>query len=142
MTIKILGQYKTGKDAVTHALKLVLGYIFKVCNQQSRESIANTYTPNVMTRIKKRKSAIALCVFDIDDTLIFDNEKDDVKLKKHEVVINLLMRLREVGANIHLITARVNDDEMRKETIKEFEKPEIILLAAYFKVVDFIIFFS
>jgi hypothetical protein len=74
-----------------------------------------------MTRIKKRKSAIALCVFDIDDTLIFDNETDDVKLKKHEVVINLLMRLREVGANIHLITARVNDDEMRKETIKELE---------------------
>lgn len=125
MSLKILGQYKDGKDAVTHALKLVLGYVHRVCSQESRETIANTYTPNVLTRIKKRKSAIALCVFDIDDTLIFDNQGDETKPKKHQVVIDLLMRLREVGAHIHLVTARINDAEMRKETIMELESMNI-----------------
>ena len=121
MSLKILGQYKDGQEAVTHALKLVLGYVHRVCSQESRETIASTYTPNVLTRIKKRKSAIALCVFDIDDTLIFDNHGDESKPKKHQIVIDLLMRLREVGAHIHLITARINDDDMRKETITELE---------------------
>jgi hypothetical protein len=116
--MKILGQYKKLDEAVSLALKLVLSYINVACDQKKREELAGTYTPNVLTRAKKRTTSCALVVFDIDDTLIFDHSKRG-KPKKNKLVFDLLVRLKEVGAQIHLVTARVKDEQMIKETEAE-----------------------
>jgi hydroxymethylpyrimidine pyrophosphatase-like HAD family hydrolase len=58
-------------------------------------------------------------VFDIDDTIIFDNGRSTPNLQ----VVELLRKLKTKGAQIHLVTAR--DQEHRQETILELKRSKI-----------------
>lgn len=58
-------------------------------------------------------------VFDIDDTIIFDNGRSTPNLQ----VVELLKKLKAKGAKIHLVTAR--DQESRQETILELKRSKI-----------------
>ena len=62
-------------------------------------------------------------VFEIDDTLIFaDNRK---KPTVNAQIIALLSYLYKSGYKIHLVTARLDDDEMRQFTNEELSKIKI-----------------
>lgn len=58
-------------------------------------------------------------VFDIDDTIIFDNGRSTPNLQ----VVELLKKLKSKGALIHLVTAR--DQEHRQETMLELKRSKI-----------------
>ena len=116
----IIKKYDDAKDAVTHALQLVFSYMNEV---EDKESLARKYTPNIFNRFKKLKKSLAIVCFDIDDTLIFDfsNVKNAKKMNPNHEVIRLMQRLSELGVEIHLITARINDPDFVKETKEELE---------------------
>jgi len=117
--VEILGQFNDGALAVTHALQLVIAYILQINNQEAREELASKYAPNVLHRKTTRKRPHAVVVFDIDDTLLFDVQTESRKLVPHQVVVDLLWRLQQLGADIHLVTARLHDAEYKKETERE-----------------------
>lgn len=62
-------------------------------------------------------------VFDIDDTLIFD----DYRNTPNQQVRALLLYLQQRDYNVHLVTARVNDAEMKKTTKEELDQMGIKL---------------
>ena len=115
----ILQKYDDPQEAVTHALKLVHSYM----ELDSKDSIAKKYTPNIFNRLKSVRKTSAIVCFDIDDTLIFDvsNVRNPKKINPNLHVIKLMERLSQLGAEIHLITARVNDPDFIIETKKELE---------------------
>jgi hypothetical protein len=116
----ILEKYDDPSVAVTHALKLIFSYINDI---QDKTSIAKKYTPNIFNRLKAPRKTKAIVCFDIDDTLIFDvsNVKNAKKMNPNHEVIRLMERLSELGVEIHLITARLNDPDFFEETKKELE---------------------
>lgn len=118
----ILGQYTDGGEAVTHALRLVVAYMLEFEEQKDKEHLAGTYAPQAIGRIKRHKHASAVVVFDIDDTLLFDVQTASTRAQNvipHQVVVDLLLRLRQLGADIHLVTARLNEAEIVRETEAE-----------------------
>jgi len=62
-------------------------------------------------------------VFDIDDTLIFDDNRK--KPTVNAQIIALLTYLHKMGYKIHLVTARLDDEEMRQVTNDELTKIKI-----------------
>jgi hydroxymethylpyrimidine pyrophosphatase-like HAD family hydrolase len=128
--MEILGQYSDGSEAVTHALKLVLAYTLEVQDAETKEHLAEKYAPEVLGRkISRRKNARAVVVFDIDDTLLFDVQVASARSQNiipHQIVVDLLLRLRQLGAEIHLVTARLHDAAYFKETEKELKTLGIV----------------
>lgn len=127
--MEILGQYADGSEAVTHALKLVVAYTLDVHDAESKEHLAQKYAPDVLGRKKpRRKNARAVVVFDIDDTLLFDVQAAPSRSQNiipHQIVVDLLLRLRQIGAEIHLVTARLNDPDYYRETENELKSLNI-----------------
>jgi hypothetical protein len=122
--MEILGQYTSGSDAVTHALRLVVSYILRASDAASKVELAEKYTPQVLSRKTVRKSSDAVIVFDIDDTLLFDvkvTKQRKQSVIPHQVVVDLLHRLRQLGADIHLVTARLNEPSCFRETEEELK---------------------
>lgn len=62
-------------------------------------------------------------VFDIDDTLIFD----DYRITPNQQVVALLLHLQQNNYNIHLVTARTAGSSTRQQTIEELRKVRINL---------------
>lgn len=62
-------------------------------------------------------------VFDIDDTLIFDDNRK--KPTVNAQIVALLTFLNKAGYKIHLVTARLNDADMVEYTKRELAKIEI-----------------
>jgi hydroxymethylpyrimidine pyrophosphatase-like HAD family hydrolase len=128
--MEILGQYADGSEAVTHALKLVVAYTLEIQDAESKEHLALNYAPEVLGRkISRRKNAKAVVVFDIDDTLLFDVQVSPSRgqnIIPHQIVVDLLHRLRQLGAEIHLVTARLHDEDYYKETEKELKTLGIV----------------
>lgn len=115
--VEIIAKYTSGLDAVTHALKLVVSFIMHT-NSTITLQLAKRHTPNILPKNNLSFSGRPIVVFDIDDTLIFD-VPNKTTLTPHKHVIDLFQRLQELGTDIHLVTARLNDRQMRKETEKE-----------------------
>jgi hypothetical protein len=121
----VVAQYADGAAAVTHALRLVVTYMLRV---QAHDEVAREYAP-LAVRGHAREAAhppgSALLVFDIDDTLLFDVGEDAPRAQTvipHQDVVDLMRRTHQLGAEIHLVTARLNDREMVAETRHELER--------------------
>jgi hypothetical protein len=131
--VQILQQYAEGEAAVTHALSLVLAYI-SFTEHEDKRSLAEKHTPAVLGRGgAPRQKRDAIVVFDIDDTLLFDvsNSKSKKGVIPHQIVVDLLLRLRQIGAYVHLVTARLQDAEYEKETREELSSLGIHINAHY-----------
>jgi hypothetical protein len=113
--MEIIGQYTDGSQAVSHALKLVISYMKEIKDEEDKKELAKKYTP-FLSFDKPKRSPKAVVVFDIDDTLLFDVDKGSIP---HQVVVDFLLRLRQLNVEIHLITARLNDPGYFKETEDE-----------------------
>lgn len=122
--IQILGQFDDGMEAVTSALKLVSAYIATNVFAEPTE-LAACYAPSVKfkkARVNTTSNQKTVAVFDIDDTILFDSgeiQSDNV-VPNHNV-LELLKRIHELGVEIHLVTARLRDDEMHRATVEELE---------------------
>ena len=124
---RILGQYSNGGEAVTHALSLVRG--FMSLDQTRKKTLASKYAPLSQGRGgAQRQTLSATVVFDIDDTLLFDVTKKNqrVGVIPHQIIVDLLYKLCELGATVHLVTARLDDEEYVKETKNELSSLNIL----------------
>ena len=122
----VIAQYADGAAAVTHALRLVVTYMLRV---QAHDEVAREYAPLAIRGSGARADAhppgSALLVFDIDDTLLFDVGEDAPRAQTvipHQDVVDLMRRTHQLGAEIHLVTARLNDRDMLAETRHELER--------------------
>lgn len=61
--------------------------------------------------------------FDIDDTIIFDDYRNTPNVQ----IVQMVLFLQKNGYNIHFITARVDNAEMRQQTKKEIKSVGITL---------------
>ena len=121
--IQIIDQYDDGMEAVTSALKLVSAYMATNIHQEPSE-LAACYAPSI--KFKKNKTSTnaykKVAVFDIDDTILFDNgSMDSENVVPNHNVLELLKRIHDLGVEIHLVTARLRDDDMLKATQEELE---------------------
>ena len=112
----LTGQFSDGRIAVDKALKLVENYLAKVSTQRAKDKLAAKYATSIG---KGESEAKAIAVFDIDDTLVFDVDPQSIP---HPIVIELLEKLFDLGVEVHLITARLNDAQMRRETVSELAR--------------------
>ena len=74
---------------------------------------------------KKLKGTTLHSVFDIDDTLIFEDNKNG---KKNDPIVSLLYFLKAQDPNfgVHLVTARLKNKEVGLWTKKQLQKTQII----------------
>jgi hypothetical protein len=63
--------------------------------------------------------------FDIDDTIVFDDYRNTPNVQ----VVQMVLFLQKNGYNVHFITARVDNAEMRQQTKKEIKNAGITLRA-------------
>ena len=113
--MKHLGTFNEPKDATTKVLQTLISYMLNFDKNMHRK-IAQKFTPDI--HAAKTKNKMAIVVFDIDDTLLFSTERF---IPNEEVVI-FLKRLHELVAEIHLVTARINDERMLKDTKDQLDK--------------------
>jgi len=118
--MKVLGSYKNAKEATTKALKTLISYMLDA-DSKMHQDFAKQYAPTILnessTKIKSKKSPLAVVVFDIDDTLLFGWDN----VTENDEVVKLLKRLKDLKAEIHLITARLKSKEVNiltKEHLK------------------------
>ena len=134
MKIEVLGQYEHGAEAVHHALNLVISYLISVDLKESTpDKIALKNAPLALLNETSTADTVpsAIACFDIDATLLFDEENATLGIEPNRNVLMLLNRLHELGVEIHLITARRNDEEMRLETLKELHSSAINIEGKY-----------
>jgi hypothetical protein len=113
--MKVVGQYSDGTKATDHAVDLVQGYITHITDSKKRNKLTSVYAPSVD---QTSHAPRALAVFDIDDTLLFDIQSKSVP---HKNVIDLLRRLHAMGVIIHLVTARLDVEDMRQDTLQDLQ---------------------
>jgi hypothetical protein len=126
--LEVIAQYEHGKEAVEHVLKLVISYLLS--NVDAARLAAKSAPCAIMPctesldHIGLYESQIvqdqtrAIACFDIDDTILHDSDSLS-GIEPNHSVLQLLHRLYELNVDIHLITARRDDDEMRKLTLEE-----------------------
>ena len=113
--MKVVGQYSDGSKAIDHSVDLVKGYIEHVNDAKKRNKLSSIYAPHIE---ESSEAPRAIAVFDIDDTLLFDIKSKSVP---HKNVIDLLRRLHAMGVHIHLVTARLDVEDMREDTLKDLQ---------------------
>lgn len=138
--LEVIGQYDHGQEAVEHTLKLLISYLLSNVNTtrlatknapdailpcarppknfilaSSDESSTESSNENITD---DEKAPRAIACFDIDDTILHDSDSSS-GIEPNFAVLQLLHRLHELGVEIHLITARRDDEEMRKITLEE-----------------------
>jgi hypothetical protein len=105
--VELVSAFKQPAPAVAAALALVLAYR----DRGHPARIADKYADQVAAAVHKEgassKGKLAV-VFDIDDTLIRDRSP---RFVLNPTVVQLHERLVELGAHVHLVTARANDAE-------------------------------
>jgi hypothetical protein len=109
----LTGQFSDGRVAVNKALQLVENYMSRVSTQKAIDKLAAKYAPSIG---RGESEAKAIAVFDIDDTLIFDVDPQPLP---HPIVIELFDKLHALGVEVHLVTARVDEEDMRRITVSE-----------------------
>ena len=127
--LEVIRQFHHGQEAVEHTLKLMVSYLLsnvdptKLASQSSVDviSASSSSTNNADNETSDsnfRSNVRAIACFDIDDTILHDsNSKSGIE--PNFAVLKLLHRLYELGVDIHLITARKDDEEMRQLTLDE-----------------------
>jgi hypothetical protein len=121
--VEIIGQYVNPQEAATHALNLVTKFLLKE-NHEKRE-ITKKYTPNSDSSLRAAKStALAIAVFDIDDTLLHDltHQPSRSGVIPNVAIVQLAKRLYDINVEVHLITARLDCKEMREASIHEMNE--------------------
>jgi hypothetical protein len=121
--LEIIGQYAHGTEAVEHTLKLMISYLLsnvntaKLAAKNAPEALLTQPKTNAIeTNLFNVPRAIAC--FDIDDTILHDSDAPS-GIEPNFAVLQLLHRLHQLNVEIHLITARRDDEEMRKITLEE-----------------------
>lgn len=130
---EVVARYSDSAAAVTHALSLVATYMTRVGDHEGaaapHAALAAAYAPLSVpppaAAARRRPQATqvpprGLLVFDIDDTLLFDAPAAD-GIVPHQDVVDLLRRAHHLGAEVHLVTARLNDDDMVAATRAELD---------------------
>lgn len=84
---------ETLEKAVEHLKKLIVNYF----------------------NLKHRHNVIVHCIFDIDDTLIFD-VPDEPKGIENNLIIRLFHFAKSYGIRVHLVTARLDSKGVKKWT--------------------------
>lgn len=107
-------------DAVTKVLKTVVSYMLHA-DDKLHEDVTLKYAPKILKSQKKISKKLAIIVFDIDDTVLFGNES----VRPNANVIRLLKKLKSLGAEIHLVTARQNDPDILQLTVDELNKVKL-----------------
>lgn len=137
--LEIIGQFAHGQEAVEHTLKLMIAYLLsnvnttKLANENAPDALALKSEDNIETHeLEEKQSPRAIACFDIDDTILHDSDSTS-GIEPNFAVLQLLHRLHELGVEIHLITARRDDEEMRQITLEELhgKDPEINVKGMY-----------
>lgn len=138
--LEIIGQFAHGQEAVEHTLKLMIAYLLsnvnttKLANENAPDALPlKSSEDNIETQeLEEKQSPRAIACFDIDDTILHDSDSTS-GIEPNFAVLQLLHRLHELGVEIHLITARRDDEEMRQITLEELhgKDPEINVKGMY-----------
>jgi len=145
--LEIIGQFAHGQEAVEHTLKLMIAYLLsnvnttKLANENAPDALAfnnkddetdETTVQNALSSLSTLRSPRAIACFDIDDTILHDSDSTS-GIEPNFAVLQLLHRLHELGVEIHLITARRDDEEMRQITLEELhgKDPQINVKGMY-----------
>jgi hypothetical protein len=136
--LEIIGQFAHGQEAVEHTLKLMIAYLLsnvnttKLANKNAPDALAFNNKDETDETAETQVSPRAIACFDIDDTILHDSDSTS-GIEPNFAVLQLLHRLHELGVEIHLITARRDDEEMRQITLEELhgKDPQINVKGMY-----------
>jgi hypothetical protein len=136
--LEIIGQFAHGQEAVEHTLKLMIAYLLsnvnttKLANENAPDALAFNNKDETDETTETQLSPKAIACFDIDDTILHDSDSTS-GIEPNFAVLQLLHRLHELGVEIHLITARRDDEEMRQITLEELhgKDPQINVKGMY-----------
>lgn len=107
-------------EATTRVLKTILSYMLHA-DKQLHMDFAKKYAPDI--KLKNPKNKLSIVVFDIDDTVLHDVK--DNKIIANKQIVKFLKRLHELGAEIHFITARLNQPDIVEQTIIELKQLDL-----------------
>ena len=151
--LEIIGQYDHGREAVEHTLKLMISYLLSNVNTEKLaiKNAPHSIVPSAPIRLefmseedldqnqnvfKIGVGPRAIACFDIDDTILHDSDSKS-GIEPNFAVLQLLHRLYELNVEIHLITARKDDEEMRQITLEELHgKDKEINLKGMYKTLS------
>jgi hypothetical protein len=150
--LEIIGQYDHGREAVEHTLKLMISYLLSNVNTKKLaiknapdsilpcELVPLEFMAEEDTDLNQNKfnkvGPRAIACFDIDDTILHDSDSNS-GIEPNFAVLQLLHRLYELNVEIHLITARKDDEEMRQITLEELHgKDKEINLQGMYKTLS------
>jgi len=136
--LEIIGQFAHGQEAVEHTLKLMIAYLLsnvnttKLANENAPDALASNNKDETDETTEAQLKPRAIACFDIDDTILHDSDSTS-GIEPNFAVLQLLHRLHELGVEIHLITARRDDEEMRQITLEELhgKDPQINVKGMY-----------
>lgn len=99
----------------------------KLTRQFSQPKAAASYAAGLLGawKEKSRGNAPLVVVFDIDDTLLSENRKQDAFFLIPQIRW-LIGKTRELGGSVHLITARNDDPNTRKYTVEQLKMIDIL----------------
>ena len=122
MEVEVVAQFSDGREAVTKALQCMAAYI--AGGGASTEALAQEHAPHALAHkhARRRTPGAGIAVFDIDDTLLFDVDAAPTRSENvipHNVVVSLMTRLVELGTEVHLVTARLNELDVLEATVAE-----------------------
>lgn len=124
--MEIISQHTDGSEAVNQTLALVITFIKHKSEKKDDKSLVSRlvkYTPSIVGN-RTKFSSVAAAVFDIDDTLLFDVEstkRHPNNVMRNHIIVDLMLRLKQVGTDVHLVTARLDDPSYIEDTKKELE---------------------
>jgi len=115
--VHVVAQFSDARAAVTAALQQLVAYA-ATSSRTAVEELAEEHAPAALRRrpATRRAPSAGVTAFDIDDTLLFDRAECVIP---HQEVVDLLLRVHALGAEVHLITARLSDPEVLADTEAE-----------------------
>jgi hypothetical protein len=138
--LEVIAQYEHSKQAVEHILKLFISYLLSNVNttrlaEKSAPCAIMPCDENDRFRVEDPThdgQVRAIACFDIDDTILHDSDSSS-GIEPNFAVLQLLHRLFELNVDIHLITARRDDEEMRTLTLEELhgKDPQVNVKGMY-----------
>jgi hypothetical protein len=150
--LEVIAQYEHSKQAVEHILKLFVSYLLSNVDttrlaEKSAPCAIMPCEDNDRFRVEGFRvegfrvedprdvhdgQVRAIACFDIDDTILHDSDSSS-GIEPNFAVLQLLHRLFELNVDIHLITARRDDKEMRTLTLEELhgKDPQVNVKGMY-----------
>lgn len=106
---------------VKKAADLAFQYVQVYSQRAQPGALAKKHAPLLKSSLVRATQA-PLVVFDIDATLLNEPEEGTSPAKPIAPIIALLKRVQGLGAHVALITARLDDPEMRRDTERTLRK--------------------